>query len=410
MQLFELRGGAKNVTKKRPTKSKGGKEPDRSRISEALQEKDAAQAMGDAIRERAHLWRESPLLEEIDVSLASVGRAMGATDHSSPLHPDSQETSGGVDVATTSVLVHYFLKSHGGAHALQTICSLLAAISGLGALSVSKSLSIVLLHRCMMFAMTKHLAGILAGVVLTARAIPEVGFQAARQRIQDLMRDPVAQYVFYSCIVLVWLPSSLPADGQSLWWQSAPIPAFLVGPILLREVVSTLYVVSDVFLLCLLSNQESENSNQGITRIVRLCGSLINAVMSVLVTAKVWRSADAIQRQVILARLVSRASLAIEVIVGLIFLVNALREVTSLTLSNQRPSLGSVIKSEICAYLYLHFLWIRRRKIQTLATKLRGGASGVPFYVLNVMLDPMGAMGLVDDDDDSGPTESSTSI
>jgi hypothetical protein len=41
--------------------------------------------------------------------------------------------TGGVEASTTAVLVHLFMKSHGGGHAVQCLCSLLATLTGLGA-------------------------------------------------------------------------------------------------------------------------------------------------------------------------------------------------------------------------------------------------------------------------------------
>lgn len=392
----DLRGGAK----KGKGKAKKKKNVEREKIAEALHEKDAARAMGDAIRDRASLWRHSPFLDEIDTSISSVGLAMGATDQSGRVlsqgdEHDSASASGGVEADTSSVVVHYFLKSHGGAHAVQTLCSILAAVSGLGAIFLPETFTLVLLRRCMVFAMMKHLAGILAVCVLAARAIPEVGFGAARERIEDLIRDPIAQYVFYSCAILVWLPSTLVTDAPRLWWQqNAAITLALAGPILLREIVSTVFVISDIFLLWKYSNQQSENLNPLLIGLVDVCRSGVNAIMSLLVTAKTWRSADAFQRQAILARLVARTSLAFEVVVGFVLVADAGQRVARLGLSTQRPTFLSVVKSGICAHLYLNFLWVRRKKIQKLATKIRGGASGFPFYVLNIMLDPLGSMGI----------------
>mgnify|MGYP005857502589 CR=1 FL=1 len=412
--FLTIRGGAKHGTKTTPTtaavgtkkkKSSGKKKkrptdlPEKETISKALHEKDAAAAMGDAIRERADQWRQkSPFLDTIDTSLASVGLAMGAADQSHRfLDTDDTTTAaaGGVEAATTSVVVHYFLKSHGGVHAVQSVCSLLAAVSGMGAIFLPPTYTLALLRRCMTFAMTKHLAGILAACILTARTVPEVGLAEARQRIEDLVQDPVAQYVFYAACLLVWLPSKIAADAPPLWWQQYPIvPVLFTGPILLREVVSTLFVFSDVLLLWVYSNQQQAQGPSPLVGLIKAGKSVINAFMSLLVTPKVWRSADALQRQAILARLVSRTSLAMEVLVGLVLVGDAFFQAASLGLGETRPSFLSVIKAVICARLYVNFLWTRRRRIRKLATKIRGGAADLPIYVLNVMLDPLVAMGL----------------
>lgn len=441
-RLLAIRGGAKKGTvstaskKKKPslTKKKKPKSDDnRQEISKALHEKDTAHAMGDAIRQRADQWRPSPVLvDSIDASLSSVGLAMGAADHGDyePVAVDTTAAAGGVEAATTSVVVHYFLKSHGGAHAVQSVCSILAAASGLGATVLPQpQVSLALLRRCMIFAMTKHLAGILAACVLTARAVPEIGLTAARQRMQDLVQDPVAQYVFYAACLLVWLPAKMATEP--LWWQqSALIPILLTGPILLREVISTLFVLSDVILLWVYSNQPVDNEGNASQSInppwmvlIRAGQAIVNAAMSLLVTPTVWRTADALQRQAILARLVSRVSLVFEVLVGAVLAFDALQGAARWGLSTSsssssstqpRPSLVHVVRCLICVRLYVNFLWTRRRKIERLATRMRGGAAELPMYLLNAMLDPMAAMGIsgseppVDNDNSSSSTMDKT--
>ena len=427
--LLTIRGGAKKNTistatkkkKKQKTKpastqTKKSDDDSRQEISKALHKKDAAHAMGDAIRERADQWRPSPVLplDSTAASLSSVGLAMGAADHGSSRDESHVDTAaaGGVEAATTSVVVHYFLKSHGGAHAVQSVCSILAAASGLGAVLLPQQspVTLTLLRRCMIFAMTKHLAGILAACVLTARAVPEIGVTAARQRMQDLVQDPVAQYVFYAACLLVWLPAKVAADAAPLWWQqSAIVPILLTGPILLREIISTLFVLSDVILLWVYSNQQvdsddassSQSNNPPWMVLIRAGQALVNAFMSLLVTPTVWRTADALQRQAILARLVSRVSLVFEVLVGAVLVFDALNGAARWGLSTQRPSLVSVVRALICARLYVNFLWTRRRKIQRLATRMRGGAAELPMYLLNAMLDPMAAMGITQNDNGS---------
>jgi hypothetical protein len=394
----------KAKVRKRP-KKKNATPPETETISKALHEKDAAEALGDAIRARADQWRQSPLLGRIDTSVSSVGWALGASDHPPTTRnvvpeetttddDDMEEVAAGVEAATTSVVAHYFLKSHGGAHAVQSLCSLLATLSGLGALILPRTTySLALLRRCMIFAMTKHLAGILAACVLTARAIPEIGLAQARQRLEDLVQDPVAQYVFYSACILFWLPAQW--SDPPLWWQGYPAVSLLfTGPILLREVISTVLVISDVLLLWAYSNKAGDETSGALVGLLHMSQSVINAGMSLLVTPSTWRSADSLQRQAILARLVSRASLAFEVLVGLVLVADALLQAIALGFSAQRPSLSSVLKSLVCARLYLNFLWTRRRKIHKLATKLRGGAANLPLYVLTILLDPLEAMGL----------------
>lgn len=339
--------------------------------------------------ERADVLRSdqvNPLLQNIDQSVTSVGYAMGTSDQANVV-----EDGGGVEAAPTSVLANYFLKSHGGAHAIQCACSLLAALSTTGVLFIPTSpLRLMLIKRSMLFAMTKHMSGLLAAISMTATAIPEVGLRKARTWIEKLAHDPVSQYVFYAALILLWLPSSTKA-----WWLQWPLtsrlaPGVLVGPILLREATSTAFVISDILVL-LTTSGGRENA----PRILQVGQSVSNAFMSILVTPSVWKSANAQTRQEILAKLASRTSLVLELCVGLLLSVDALLSLLEFSFQRERPPLTDVVKRIFCARLYLNFLWARRRKIIKLGTQLRGGAAQFPFRVLDVILDPRASMGLV---------------
>jgi hypothetical protein len=92
--------------------------------------------------------------------------------------------------------------------------------------------------------------------------------------------------------------------------------------------------------------------------------------------------------------LVSRLSIVFELMAGLILAV----DVAFTTAGG--GGLLKMAKQALCLRLYLQFLWIRRRKIHRLAEAVRGGAAEVPFYLLGVLMDPRGAMGLEKDDND----------
>ena len=328
---------------------------------------------------------DNPLLQKIDQSVSSVGLAMGTSDQ-----VEIEEDGGGVEAAPTSVLANYFLKSHGGAHALQCVCSLLAALSATGALVVSNSsLRLIMMKRAMLFAMTKHVSGLLAAISMTATAIPEVGLRRARAWIEQLARDPVSQYVFYAALIMLWLPSNAWWLDSSLFSRLAPL--VLLGPILLREMASTAFVISDILVL-LTTSGGKENA----PRILQIGQSIMNAFMSILVTPSVWRSASAQTRQEILAKLTSRTSLIFELCVGLLLSLDALVSVWEFAFkpTEQRPSLTDVVKRILCARLYLNFLWVRRRKIVKLGMQVRGGAGELPFRVLELVLHPKSSMGL----------------
>ena len=329
------------------------------------------------------------LLRKIDQSVSSVGFAMGTSDQ---VEVAQEDDGGGVEAAPTSVLANYFLKSHGGAHAVQCACSILAMFSAAGVLVLPNTpLRLMLMKRSMLFAMTKHISGLLAATSMAATAIPEVGLRRARTWIEKLAQDPVSQYVFYAALIMLWLPSTTSAWWLQSPWTSRLAPGIIVGPVLLREATSTAFVISDILILLTTSS-----GRENVPRILQVAQSLMNAFMSILVTPTVWRSADAPKRQAILAKLASRTSLVLELLVGLLLSVDALAALWEVSFlpQSQRPTVTNVLKRIVCARLYLNFLWVRRRKIAKLGAQLRGGASQFPIRVLDVLLDPKASMGL----------------
>lgn len=409
--LTTLRGGDTSSTilddssptsakkrKRKKRKKTNQTEQSKEKVNEALKETDAAGALGDAIRSKAEELRQEattpstpllPELQHIQESVRSVGLALGASDQH------------GVEVDPASVLAHYFLKSHGGAHGLQCICSVLAAATGVGALLFKGgNMQLSLIQRCMVFAMIKHVAGLLAASFIAAKSIPLSGYRRAADLMSDLAQDPVSQYVFYAADILLWLPrggsklvdSKTPPDVPStvttVWWQSrGAFPFLLVAPVVLREVISTALVVSDVLVLWATT---AENPG-GTKKILAVLRAFVNAGMSLLVTPSVWKSADAAERQAILARITSRASLAFEVAVGLLLTADCVISTAGMASGGGGPL--RLLKRFLCTRLYLQFLWTRRKKIRRLASTLRGGARHVPFYILDVLMDPQASVG-----------------
>lgn len=435
----------------------------RQAINQGLAEKDAADVLGDAIRERASQLlsdnhrnhKQQPPKALLHPSLQSVGYAIGASDaidikptrlYRNPndvkeeregdydvddWNPTNLPSYGnaGIEVAPSSVVAQYFLKSHGGAHALQCLCSILAATAGLGVIllptlqSQHHQLQLTLLKRCMLFAMMKHISGLIAASYIAAtQGIPEVGFWQTVEWMQELVTNPVSQYVFYAAIVLVWLSlqsvGSMPGATVTTaaatvaststalgWWQTYRIaPILLAGPVILRESISTALVISDVLVLTVTSGQSSDgrsSSVQMIQRLLSLAQGMVNAFMSLLVSSSVWHSSTALQRQALVAKGTSKLSLVLEVGVGLLFIIDSIiRGIGVLFLNNSTTNLTrgggmlSLIKSLICTRLYLQFLWKRRRKLLRLASTLRGGAAIAPMYVLTALLDLPVALGL----------------
>jgi hypothetical protein len=347
-------------------------------------------------RDRADVLREEdPLLQSIDWSVSSVGTALGASDHRM-----RRGDGGGVEAAPMSVLANYFLKSHGGAHALQCLCSFLATACGVGSIVAHKSPTwgFVLLQRTMLFAMVKHVSGLLASASIAAKAIPKIGLGQARQWMEQIVLDPVSQYVLYTALILLWLPAKHRVES-CWWWKLGSVTPVLVGPILLREIISNMLVVSDILVLWSMGNGDGDGdgeSSTGIQTILKVSQSTINAVMSILVSPEVWRTADPAQRQAILAKLVSRISLVFEVAVGVLLLADmGIGFVqTAFFSGSSRPPFRESLTRLLCVRLYLHFLWVRRKRISKLAVKVRGGAAKLPVWFLDLVYDPAKSMGI----------------
>lgn len=416
-----------NSSKKKKKRSKTKRNSDikaKKVIDGAMKEKDAAEALGDAIRDRADTLRQDkmkndPLLQSIDGSVASVGRAMGASDYD--VHTETRG-AGGVQASTSSVIANYFLKSHGGAHLLQSASSLLATACAVGTLFMTSNYSnvnpdvnakwtLVLLRRTLIFAMIKHASGLLASASMAAKAIPKIGISQSRTWMESIVQEPVAQYVFYTALLLLWLPSKglllvSPEGGVSsiaaTWWwpRHRWIISWLVGPILLREVVSNILIVSDILVLWSVGCGEQDNGV--LERVLKISQSIVNAVMSLLVSPTRWRSADPAQRQAILSGLISKISLFLEAGVGGILVVDFFVGLMQLLFggviggSTRRPAWYEALTKMIVIRLYVHYLvHLRRKKLSKLATAIRGGAVRLPFWVLDTLFDPTKAIGVV---------------
>ncbi|OEU22310.1 hypothetical protein FRACYDRAFT_166366, partial [Fragilariopsis cylindrus CCMP1102] len=404
-----------NSSKKKKKRSKTKRNSDikaKKVIDGAMKEKDAAEALGDAIRDRADTLRQDkmkndPLLQSIDGSVASVGRAMGASDYD--VHTETRG-AGGVQASTSSVIANYFLKSHGGAHLLQSASSLLATACAVGTLFMTSNYSnvnpdvnakwtLVLLRRTLIFAMIKHASGLLASASMAAKAIPKIGISQSRTWMESIVQEPVAQYVFYTALLLLWLPSK--GIAATWWWpRHRWIISWLVGPILLREVVSNILIVSDILVLWSVGCGEQDNGV--LERVLKTSQSIVNAVMSLLVSPTRWRSADPAQRQAILSGLISKISLFLEAGVGGILVVDFFVGLIQLLFggviggSTRRPAWYEALTKMIVIRLYVHYLvHLRRKKLSKLATAIRGGAVRLPFWVLDTLFDPTKAIGVV---------------
>ena len=290
-----------------------------------------------------------------------------------------------------------------------------------------------LLQQTLLLAMAKHVSALVGAVILGAQRIPTLGIRNARRHLESVALDPVGQYLFYCSILVVWLgwfgggggnggasgvefvsglrrsvisiqntASAAVAGGAEnaeveamsqlldVLSQSSPpwflsqshggaiIPIIMLTPILLREVISIIWVVSDVLSLAFTtSGGITGKFCQGILSTAR---SILDAFMSIVISSDQWRKADSFQRQRTLARLVSQISLVLEVIVGAVLFGDAIQAfwgfsfgggATSGAVVGTRLPLKIVVGKMACAHLYINFLLSRRRKIHALVGSIR---------------------------------------
>ena len=293
-----------------------------------------------------------------------------------------------------------------------------------------------LLQQTLLLAMAKHISALAGAVLLGAQRIPTLGIRNARRHLEYVACDPVGQYLFYCSILVVWLgwfgsgsgtnngmdfvsglrrsvisiqngarSAAAAAAGTTenvevetmtqllnVLSQSSPpwflsqshggaiIPMIMLTPILLREVISILWVVSDVLSLAFTtSGGMTGKFCQGVLSTAR---SILDGFMSVVISSDQWRKADSFQRQRTLARLVSQISLVLEVIVGAVLFGDAIQAfwgfsfggssgATSGAIVGVRLPLKIVVGKMACAHLYMNFLVSRRRKIQALVGSIR---------------------------------------
>jgi len=466
----------------------------RKKINETMKRhKDTASMLGDAIRDRANdLIRNTPSTTRKSspfTTFQSLGLALGASDTTANVptissenerHDDDnnidEDVGGGVEASTSAVLANYFLHTHGGAHGIQSLLSLSSVVTSLGAwmssittliptktvptstkvsssssttkatdtplntlLIVPNRIKLALIRRTLFFAGLKHISGILSGVIVSARQIPQLGLTQVRQAIEELIQDPVAQYFFYCTLILFWIgiPPDISKDfkisspysitekntmdissswSSIPWWlqsssSSSQVPSTttmskknqkrqgnvinslatlsIVGPIFIREFVSIIWVLSDVLVIL--------SSNQPMAfQVWKFCGSIVDAGMSVVFTPSVWRQSNLVTRQKLLAELVSRISLLFEVIMGILIVVDALKSFWTVSLAplSTRSSFWHLVQRLVCAKLYIQFLLVRKQRISELISIIRGGAVYLPDKVLDTLLDPKKAMGL----------------
>jgi len=285
-----------------------------------------------------------------------------------------------------------------------------------------------LMQQTLLVAMAKYMTGMVGAILLSASSIPQLGVRNVRQYLELTASEPIGQYLFYTALLVVWMgmfgggsgggkmseyaaalkksvisimnesaASAATTDDSTTvaqlldtlsqqpppWFLSnggAVIPLLILGPILLREIISIIWVFSDVLTLAIKSSEGM--TGKLFSGMLTTCRATLDAFMSILLSSDKWRKADSFQRQRHLSKLVSRTSLVMELIVGILLIGDALQVVWTFAFGNVsttgvvagRVPFKTVFGKIVCAHLYLNFIKSRRKKIaRTVIGSTRGG-------------------------------------
>ena len=285
--------------------------------------------------------------------------------------------------------------------------------------------------------MARYITGMVGAILLSASSIPQLGVRNVRRHLELTASDPIGQYLFYTALLVVWMGmfgggsgggkmsdyvSALKKSVISIMNESAasaatttddsttvaqllntlsqqPPPWFLsnggvftplliLGPILLREIISIIWVFSDVLTLAIKSSDGM--TGKLFSGMLTTCRATLDAFMSILLSSDKWRKADSFQRQRHLSKLVSRTSLIMELIVGILLLGDAIQVSWTFAFGNVsttgvvagRVPFKTVLGKIICAHLYLNFIKSRRKKIaRAVIGSVRGGGTQMNYDV-----------------------------
>jgi len=286
-----------------------------------------------------------------------------------------------------------------------------------------------LMQQTLLVAMARYMTGMVGAILLSASSIPQLGVRNVRRYLELTASEPIGQYLFYTALLVVWMGmfgggssggkmneyvSTLKKSVISIMNESAasaatttddsttvaqlldtlsqqPPPWFLsnggavtslliLGPILLREIISIIWVFSDVLTLAIKSSDGM--TGKLFSGMLTTCRATLDALMSILLSSGKWRKADSFKRQRTLSKLVSRISLVMELIVGILLLGDAIQVVWTFAFGNVsttgvvagRVPFKTVCGKIVCAHLYLNFIKSRRKKIaRTVTGSVRGG-------------------------------------
>ena len=290
-------------------------------------------SLGDAIRQRADILQKDTFSSQqssgggvVDASLYSLRWGLGCSSPSL-LHP-----SGGVEVSFSAVVAQYFLSSHGGTHGIQCLLSFLAVLFSLAS---TTTWNVVLLKRTFMCGMMKHASSLVASAMLSAQRIPTFGFRNTRTLLHH---HPISQYLFYNSLWILYLTTTTTTKKLPKYIHIA-----IVGPVLIRELISTLLVLSDIWILY----QGSQKTSTSTTSFTLL---------------------SSMKYQTKLAKLVNQISTIFEYITAIYMSMQTMTSLQHLLLatSNQKqPSnIKDVFLQLICTKLYLAYIYTKQKHNQ----------------------------------------------
>jgi len=387
--LNNIRGGSKTHKKtKKGKKQKLKAKENKKMLADAMKGSDSGKILGDAIRERKDVLlkdsslQEEPSCEKIDASLASVSFSLGCstTFDSMKDHPPS-------------TIKAYFLNSHGGTYIFQCIMSLLTSIFACVCILSQNYVQLFCMRRALQCTFFKHVSSFISASILSARHISDIGFHEALKRVQENFssRDPVAQYLFYTGLLLIWIPRGKKEMSSYPWYLQHKGSTFcLLAPLLFREVINLIWIMADILFLL---DDDPQSNHRFISLVKSMLFKPAHSIMNLLFLPSNWMSSNQLDRQKLLAKLVSRISLCFEIMTSLLIFMDSAITVWQWTISFTSTDFLKLGKNSICLYLYFQFLIRRKQKMTDLVQSLRGGATSFSHRVLDILLLPRKSMG-----------------
>eukprot|EP00804_Cyclotella_cryptica_P007508 CCRYP_010609-RA/>CCRYP_010609-RA protein AED:0.16 eAED:0.41 QI:0/0/0/1/1/1/5/0/534 len=341
------------------------------------------------------------------------------------------------------------------ASVLGVACSLLpsfpTAETAVFAAAKSTKAAYQLLQQTLLLAVAKHASGLTGALLLGASKIPQLGIRNTRRHLEMVASDPVGQYLFYCSLLVVWMSwfggsggggmtqyiarlkgtvisimnagvvSSGDADSSTTeqsvavtellnavslnpppWYLSqshggSVIPIIMLSPILLREIISIIWVTSDV--LTLMFTSSGGITGKFMHGVLSSCRSILDAFMSILITSDKWRKADSFQRQRTLAKLVSQCSLGMELLMGAVLIGDAIQCFWKFAFLGPNVAVSSDGNVANGGSLPFKVVMGKTKKKDSSSCWIATRRAFLD-RVLDILIDPRKEMGLTDDEGD----------